>query len=401
LCSPLSGRILFNMKRILSPLKLLAGAGLILLLLISCAVGEKSLEPAGFYEEYEDAPAPMEASRSADMMKAESEAPPASSGTGGADISTGSDRSEPAPDRKRVYNGSAGLVVEEPVRTRRQLEELSTASGGYVESSYRDYLVLRIPAERFDEIFRRILAMGTVSYQQVDTWDVTDQYQDTQARLKTAEETRRRLYILLEKSTDPKERTRILREIGRLTEEIESIRQQLQILDSRIAFSRITVELIPRLADDYRQAGIPFPWIANLNPLYPASSTLKASVRLEPGDAFAVFTKVDIYAAEDARGTSITVSTVENTPRGDGAFWQKALLHHLGDYYAAAEGRSLRFGDKELPGVEFLSKDREPFRYFAGVVVDGKRLHVVEIFSPDGEKDFAHLYRKLEEGGLR
>ena len=140
-----------------------------------------------------------------------------------------------------------------------------------MEQSYADYLVLRVPAEQFDSLFKEVLGMGKIRYQQIDTWDVTDRYQDTQARLKTAEETRKRLYVLLERSTDPKDRARILREIGRLTEEIESIRQQLQILDSRIAFSRINVELIPRLQEDAYRQEIPFPWIASLSPLSPVS----------------------------------------------------------------------------------------------------------------------------------
>ncbi len=310
----------------------------------------------------------------------------------------GGEQAKPEQNRKRIYNGSAGLVVEEPEKSRKKLEDLANESGGYVEQSYRDYLVLRVPAEQFHELFQRILGMGSIQYQSVDTWDVTDQYMDIQARLATAQATRDRLYVLLERSTDPEERARILREIGRLTEEIESIKQQIQILDSRIAFSRITVELIPRLQDDGTRGTIPFSWIASLTPLNPVSSELEARVTLNPGEDFAVFEKEEIYLAEDALGTSLSISTVENSPLGDSVFWQKALVHHLEGYYAEAVEKDLKFGDRTLAGAEFVSKDREPFRYFAGLVVDGKKLHIVEIFSPHADRDFSDLYKALEEG---
>ena len=196
-----------------------------------------------------------------------------------------------AHPRKRIYNGSAGLIVEDQEKTRKLLEDMAVGMNGYVEQSYIDYLVLRIPADLFDEAFVQILELGTVKYQSVETRDVTDQYADIQARLTTAEATRERLYTLLEKSTDPEERARILREIGRLTEEIESIKQQVQIMESRIAFSRITVELIPRLQEEVSRDAIPFGWIESLNPLNPVSDKLTARIDLDPGMDFAVFAK--------------------------------------------------------------------------------------------------------------
>ena len=306
-----------------------------------------------------------------------------------------------AHPRKRIYNGSAGLIVEDQEKTRKLLEDMAVGMNGYVEQSYIDYLILRIPADLFDEAFVQILELGTVKYQSVETRDVTDQYADIQARLTTAEATRERLYTLLEKSTDPEERARILREIGRLTEEIESIKQQVQIMESRIAFSRITVELIPRLQEEVSRDAIPFGWIESLNPLNPVSDKLTARIDLDPGMDFAVFAKENIYLAEDALGTSISISSVENSPRGDSTFWQKALIHYLGGYYASYTKQDLTFGDKSLRGVEFVSKETTPYRYFIGIVVEKEELHIVEIFSPRGESSFSDFYNALAEGECR
>lgn len=312
-----------------------------------------------------------------------------------------SETSDDDPGRKRIYNGSISLIVDKPEESRKELEKLTLKSGGYVESSYKDYLILRIPAVQFRNIFKEILGMGTVNHQEISSWDVTEQFADSQRRLSTAVQTRERLYTLLEKSSDAEERARILKEIGRLSEEIESIKQQLSMMENRIAYSRITVSLEARLDEVSGRYDIPFDWIANLDPLYPVSNRLKANVKLDMGDDFAVFEKENIFIAEDAEGTTLFISSVDNDPRGDSAFWQKALHFHLNEYFETADNISLKIGKKELKGVHFISKDRDPYQYIAVVLVDGGTVHVLELFSSNGKKDFSTLYNALEKGEIR
>lgn len=304
--------------------------------------------------------------------------------------------------RLRIYNGEAHLIVEDPQETRRQIEDRLEDWGGYLESSYEDVLVIRIPAELFHESFAEILTYGKVVDERIETWDVTEQYQDLQGRLTVAEQTRDRLYQLLERSTDPEERSNILREIGRLTEEIEQINLNMQSLSNRAALSGITIRLQPRLTqiEDSRRA-IPFPWIANLNPMYPVSNEFKGSLELDPGPSFAVFSDASIYRAENPQGVILRMSTLENEPQGDSAFWQKALEFHLSDYYAETVPLELSVGESTLMGVNFLSKDREPYRYTLAVLADGKNLQLLEIFQPDPNWDSSELLNALSEGRLK
>lgn len=366
----------------------------LVLLLTSCApMGKESAA----YELHEDSEAPMiSRSEAAPSLGAISDGATVSD-----DIALPAEEPGADTERLRIYNGSAGLIVENTEDTRTDLEKITRDSGGYVESSYSDYLVLRVPAEDFEEIFKLILTMGTVDYSRVETWDVTEAFADTERQLLTAEETRNRLYVLLERSTDSTERARILREIGRLTEEIESLKQQLSTLTARIAYSRITVQLTPRVQGDFSRENIPFSWIAYLDPLFPAGSKLKGKLNLNPGDEFAVFTRESVYMAESSDGLSIVVSTVENSPRGDNEFWHRALIFHLEPYYSSLNEMSIMLGSRELPGVELVSKDREPFKYFVGVIADGRNLHIVEIFSPDSSISFDSLYDALAEGDLK
>lgn len=364
-------------------------------LLTSCAASSRNhpyyseAEPAAVPEESRDLAMPVKSAVAGTAVENDSPGEP------------GEPEESGGEGRKRIYNGSTGIVVENPEETRSELENRTLESGGYVESSYSDYMELRVPAEVFDTFFQMVLSLGKVEYSRVETRDVTEAFADIQRRLATAEETRSRLYTLLEKSSDPGERAKILKEIGRLTEEIESLKQQTAIMESRIAFSRISVQLISRIQGDYSRGDIPFPWIAALDPLYPAGEKLRARVSLDPGSEFAVFSKDSIYMAEDSAGTQILISTVPNTPRGDSRFWQRALSFHLGPFYAQLEEKNLKFGEKDLRGVELISKDREPFRYFIAVIADGRNLHVLEIFSPDAEGDFSTLYEALARGELK
>ena len=173
--------------------------------------------------------------------------------------------------------------------------------------------------------------LGEVANKVIETYDVSDTLRDQETRLRLAERARERLYQLLERSSDVKERLAILREIKRLTEEIEQVRLSLELLKNQIALSRITVELIPRQPEgEPRRAGIPFPWVAALNPLYPSLPRSAGKAVPVLSDDFAVFRKEAGFRAESPEGTRVRLGGTRNTPQGDAAFWQKALIFHLG-----------------------------------------------------------------------
>ena len=115
---------------------LLSGILFGILLLTSCTPLGREDSASGFYEEGE---APKTSRLEA--------ASPSGKGSGSFDdIEVAADESVPVKnenvDRKRIYNGSAGIIVENTEETRRNLESFTQDSGGYVESSFIEYLVL-------------------------------------------------------------------------------------------------------------------------------------------------------------------------------------------------------------------------------------------------------------------
>lgn len=300
--------------------------------------------------------------------------------------------SEPA-ERLRVYSAELELVVAGVEDSRGAIIGIVERAGGYIESSGADFLVVRVPAARFDDTLLEIEETGDVRSRAVRTSDVTDQFFDLQRRLTISEASRERLLELLEDTEDPDERVALLREIRRLTEEIEQLRASLESLDQLIRFSRITVQLISRIEiSAVKRQEIPFRWIASLSPLGSPTVPAREDIPVELDDSFAVFESGTTFFAEAADGTQVRAGAVENEPRGNEEFWQTALIHHLSALYRSAT--PLQSG--RYRGVLLESKDREPFFYAVLVTAREDDLIVVELFMPDPAAREARLDGVLE-----
>lgn len=285
-------------------------------------------------------------------------------------------------ERVRVYSGACSLVIDRVEETKRRISSLVEQAGGYVEHSTEQRIVVRVPAAVFRRVFDDILGLGEVGYKAIETYDVTDQFTDPAGRLAVAVRARDRLYVLLTRVEDPKERLEILKKIREYSETIERLELSLEVLEQRIAMSRITVELHPRREETPgAERPIPFAWIARLHPLYTSTAALgdKARVAL-PADV-AVFEEKGVLRAEAADGTRIRVGIVGNQPRGDSLFWQRALIYHLGPKYREAE----TIDAAPLSMALLTGKERDPYYYLVGAVpvAEARSLAVFEVYFPD------------------
>jgi hypothetical protein len=350
------------------------------------SMGEAESAAAPTEEMLREAPAPR-ASKAAGGIESDDLLAQLAEDSSGIVPTTTAAPQKPA-ERKRIYSGFCRLVVDEVEEAKADLTQFAEQNGGYVESAFENTIVLRVPAARFRELFEAILDRGELLYKSIETFDVSDYFRDQEIRLRTAERARGRLYTLLERTDDVEERLAILREIKRLSEEIEGIRLRLESLERQISFSRITVELVPRLpVEEIRKEDIPFPWIASLEPVYGSLPRLRGQASLPLGEEFAVLEDRRAFRAESPDGTRVRIGSTPNHPRGDEEFWQRALIHHLQPFYRQAE--PLEAGS--LRGVLFTSKDRNPYIYLVAVQMEGRRLYVVEVFFPDLEAKDQHL----------
>ena len=139
------------------------------------------------------------------------------------------------------------------------IERLAATHGGYVEKltakaetgSARDLsAALRIPAKQLDGFLADLRKLGHVEEESRENEEVSAQYVDLQARLKSARATEQRLIELL--GTRTGKLSDVLdaeRELARIRGEIESMQGQNAILVHRVSYATVEVEL----SEEYRE----------------------------------------------------------------------------------------------------------------------------------------------------
>ncbi len=160
--------------------------------------------------------------------------------------------------RKLIRTVNLHLEVRDTEKVSAEVQALATRLGGYVGNSTGQRqgelmyytLTLRVPVERLDEALKAIRAMAIrVNQEQQQVDDVTDQYVDLDARMRTLEATETELRALLAES---RQRARKVAEIMEIYQqlievrsEIEQIRTQLSSFDKLAALSTINLQLVP------------------------------------------------------------------------------------------------------------------------------------------------------------
>jgi len=139
------------------------------------------------------------------------------------------------------------------------IEKFAAAHGGYVEKldakaqtrNARELsAALRIPTKQLDAFLADVRKLGHVEEETRSNEEVSDQYVDLQARLKSARATEQRLIELLGTRTGKlQDVLEAERELARIRGEIEGMQGQSAILVHRVNYATVQVDL----SEEYRQ----------------------------------------------------------------------------------------------------------------------------------------------------
>ncbi|HEY7215522.1 MAG TPA: DUF4349 domain-containing protein [Thermoanaerobaculia bacterium] len=164
----------------------------------------------------------------------------------------------PAIQRKLIRTFNLELEVRNTEEAAGKIQALVTRLGGFVASANgqrRDEvfyysLTVRVPVERVDEALAAIRALAErIDHEQQQVEDVTDQYIDLDARMRTLEATEAELRALLAESRQRARKVteimEVYRELVEIRSQIEQIRTQLNSYDKLAALSTINIELMP------------------------------------------------------------------------------------------------------------------------------------------------------------
>jgi hypothetical protein len=183
-----------------------------------------------------------------------------------------------ATTRKIIRNGELGLSVDAPEEAQRKATALIEEKGGFVVTSdTRRYghgedqsvsvtMVVRVPAERFSETLDALRKLSSaVDQEKVTGQDVTEEYLDLEARIRTQKAVEAQFLDLMKETKTVAEALDVRKHLGEVRGEIEKLEGRRRFLENQSSLSTITVtfhrpnltaaEAPVNLAGTIRQAG--------------------------------------------------------------------------------------------------------------------------------------------------
>jgi hypothetical protein len=114
----------------------------------------------------------------------------------------------------------------------------------WYDSHYKTYnIAFKVPKDGFEETIESLRAIGEVKNLNVDSYDMTTQYQDIQADLDSKEKVKARVAELLVKAEDIKDVITIEEKLANLQREIDNYNKRLTNIDRQTDYSTISVQI--------------------------------------------------------------------------------------------------------------------------------------------------------------
>ncbi len=153
--------------------------------------------------------------------------------------------------RKVISTASVSLEVTAVSESVAEIRSIAEGLGGFVEQlnssgdaeRERASMTIRVPQDQFFAALERIEGLGEVSSRNMGTEDVSSQFIDLEARLKSSLREEQSLLALLERADTVSEILTIERELNRVRTEIERVQGQLNFLERRVELATILVSL--------------------------------------------------------------------------------------------------------------------------------------------------------------
>ncbi len=307
--------------------------------------------------------------------------------------------------RQIIYESRIELQVKKIEETIQIIKKYTESYKGYIEvlenrkDENSSYLKIRIPVEHFFGLLDQLFLLGNVKKHSIFAEDVSKNLQDVESRIKTLKHLRNRLYELFQKATKVDEKAKILKEINRLTSEIEELEATQEYLKNKSTYS--TIELFLKTGESWEKPIFltsPFLWIQNLNPL-------QRTIFNEPQGFFSKFFvkntfytllnkikvpetffnnkenfihKKEPYLLYSPLSVGIRLGVIPNEPYGTSEFWTKAIQEEF-----------------KKRNYELISEKKENnIKYLSFKINDGIRVYYyeIQIFTIDEEVAIIEIF---------
>lgn len=161
-------------------------------------------------------------------------------------------------ERLVIKNANLSVAVEDPVVKMQQIMDMAEDMGGFVVSSNLWYytldngvevpqgdVMIRVPAQLFDEALSAIKqGVGQVVNEGVSGQDVTQEYTDTQSRIKNLEAAETELQKIMEEASKTEDVLNVYNRLIDIREQIEVLKGRAVYFEKSAAFSAISVSVL-------------------------------------------------------------------------------------------------------------------------------------------------------------
>ena len=159
-------------------------------------------------------------------------------------------------NQKIIQNLSYQIETLEFDKSVETIQKLCDELGGYIQESSVDgngavdrvsmryaYFVLRIPKEKLNQMKDSAEAIGTVRNFSTTSENVTEQYFDTESRLKSLRAQEERLLEMMKGTGTMEEMIEVERALADVTYQIEQLTGELKRYDSLVDYSTVSINL--------------------------------------------------------------------------------------------------------------------------------------------------------------
>jgi Domain of unknown function (DUF4349) len=163
-----------------------------------------------------------------------------------------------ASDRKIIRDANLTIETESPTEGLRQITAIAENNGGFIvtsdlkqndagpqgRASQTVTVIARIPASRFDTALSQIHSFGgRVISEKVSGQDVSEEYLDLEARLRTKKALEAQFLEIMKQARKVSDALEVQSQLGEVRTEIERLEGRRRFLENQAALSTITITL--------------------------------------------------------------------------------------------------------------------------------------------------------------
>lgn len=155
--------------------------------------------------------------------------------------------------RMIIRSGTMNVEIEKYDDSEAKVKEIAQRFNGYITNSQASLnangkkqgtITIRIPANQFDAALTEIAKIGKTMNQNITGKDVTEEYMDAEARMKTQQELESRLLKLLaEKTARLTDVVEVEQKLANVRENIEKTQGRMRYLKDQASYSTLAVSL--------------------------------------------------------------------------------------------------------------------------------------------------------------